>query len=314
MGSSAEIPRAPENVLFIEDMTDKQLAETLKLPSGLTNLGNTCYMNATLQCLRSMPELHQSLNRFTGGINTGYPAKNLTASLRDLFQQLNQTTEGYSPYVFLQMLRTAFPQFAQQNNNGFMQQDAEESPEEEPVITKDVFTKLNCFISERRSVNYSKYTRISRLPEYLTVQFVRFFWKSLIRKKVKVLRRVKFPLDFDLTDICTDELKKKLLPVRDRLVELEKEKLEAKEIGYDSKIEEIKKLVDPELAADFGANTTGLYELCAVLTHTGRYVDSGHYIGWVRKDDSPDDWIKYDDDKVSIVKSEEILKLDGGGT
>ncbi|RHZ86564.1 hypothetical protein Glove_49g20 [Diversispora epigaea] len=403
MGSSAEIPRAPENqVLFVEDMTDRQLAETLKLPAGLTNLGNTCYMNATLQCLRSMPELHQSLNRFSSGMNTGYPQKNLTASLRDLFQQLNQTTEGYSPFVFLQMLRAAFPQFAQQNNHGFMQQDAEEcwteivssmkmaniplpnndssssssseetfvdrymtgeftstlkcdeAPEEEPVVTKDVFTKLNCFISEKtdymtrqiddtlkeekvnknsptlgRSVNYSKYTRISRLPEYLTVQFVRFFWKSHIRKKVKVLRKVKYPLDFDLTELCTDELKEKLLPVRDRLIELEKEKLEAKrkakitkdsdekkeleEIGYSSKIEEIKKLVNPELAADVGSNVTGLYELCAVLTHIGRYVDSGHYIGWVRKEDSSEDWIKYDDDKVSIVKKEDIQKLDGGG-
>jgi ubiquitin carboxyl-terminal hydrolase 14 len=28
--------------------------------------------------------------------------------------------------VFLQVLRSAYPQFAQQNNHGFMQQDAEE--------------------------------------------------------------------------------------------------------------------------------------------------------------------------------------------
>lgn len=81
-----------------------------------------------------------------------------------------------------------------------------------------------------KSVDYTKFTRISRLPSYLTVQFVRFFWKSNIRKKVKVLRRVKFPLDFDVTDICTDELKNKLVPVRDSLFELDKERMEVKVI------------------------------------------------------------------------------------
>jgi len=38
----------------------------MKLPAGLTNLGNTCYLNATVQCFKTVPELKNALLDFEG--------------------------------------------------------------------------------------------------------------------------------------------------------------------------------------------------------------------------------------------------------
>jgi ubiquitin carboxyl-terminal hydrolase 14 len=285
MGTIGELPsEPPQKTLFIEDMSDRQKAETLKLPSGFINLGNTCYMNATLQCLRAIPELQESLNKSKITSGSDQYNQNMALSLRELYNQLNQTTEGYPPSNFLETLRTAFPQFAQRNSvDGYMQQDADEcwsqiissisdvgltssgegsstssrtqgsfveqymtgeytsilkcidndALDEEPGVSHETFNKLNCHISTvvddvmrgitevldevllknsptlNREAKYSKKSRISRLPSYLTVHFVRFFWKSQQRVRSKILRKVRFPFDLDVTDLCTDELKKK---------------------------------------------------------------------------------------------------------
>ncbi len=66
-----------------------------------------------------------------------------------------------------------------------------------------------------------------------------------------------------------------------------------------------------------------------IVTHKGASAEGGHYIGWVKKDgveettptttpedryDSPkDEWYKFDDEKVSVIKQEKITTLDGGG-
>ncbi len=57
--------------------------------------------------------------------------------------------------------------------------------------------------------------------------------------------------------------------------------------------------------------TTGHYEMFGVVTHKGRSADSGHYVGWVRE--KGDNWITYDDDIVTTCKTDDILKLSGGG-
>lgn len=67
------------------------------------------------------------------------------------------------------------------------------------------------------------------------------------------------------------------------------------------------------LFLDYGSNNSGYYSLQAVLTHKGRSSSSGHYVGWVRHSPTSDKWIKCDDDIVTPVTTEDILKLSGGG-
>jgi len=77
-----------------------------------------------------------------------------------------------------------------------------------------------------RDAKYTKITRVTRLPKYLTCHFVRFFWKREINKKNKILRKVAFPLELDATVFCSDELKPKLVPVRDKIRNLRKDALD----------------------------------------------------------------------------------------
>ncbi|KAJ3192927.1 Ubiquitin carboxyl-terminal hydrolase 14 [Irineochytrium annulatum] len=395
MGTAGELPKAPETaVKFVEDMTETQLAKALKVPAGLVNLGNTCYMNATLQCLRAIPELRTAIAKANPSFGQD-PRANLMPAIGNMFRDLENSGASFTPLVFLQILRSAFPQFNEHNNQGYFQQDAEEcwgeiissladrvpglssdgdlaadkkfieqylsgetisttkcdeNPEEPPTTSINTFRQLKVNIgaggndepsfagftekieknspSLGRSATYTQTTKITRLPAYLTINFVRFQWKPSERVKAKILKKVKFPFELDATPLCTPELVEKLSPAKMRLKKLEEEAADAKKKnkavdGVDAMDVEktavtkdqqavYKELgLDASLISDVGANVSGQYDLVAVLTHVGRAADSGHYIGWSKNEKG--EWWKYDDDTVSLIPAEEISKLEGGG-
>jgi ubiquitin carboxyl-terminal hydrolase 14 len=121
---------------------------------------------------------------------------------------------------------------------------------EEPVFSEDLFLKLNCHINvetnhlrdglmaglkeqiEKRSevlgrnAVYTKTSRIARLPKHLPVHFVRFDWRKDTNKKAKIMRKVTFPDELDAVEFCTDELKKILIPVRDKIRDVRKEEFD----------------------------------------------------------------------------------------
>lgn len=57
-------------------------------------------------------------------------------------------------------------------------------------------------------------SKISRLPAYLTVNFVRFQYKGKEGINAKILKDIKFPIDFDAFELCSKTLQEKLTPMR----------------------------------------------------------------------------------------------------
>eukprot|EP00879_Flechtneria_rotunda_P001744 GHRR01001907.1.p1 GENE.GHRR01001907.1~~GHRR01001907.1.p1 ORF type:complete len:495 (+),score=192.81 GHRR01001907.1:202-1686(+) len=130
MGSTDEVKiEAPVNApRFVEDLpeSEQNTLETKQYGSGLKNLGNTCYMNSTVQCLYSVEGLREALTKFQPA-SLADPNSKLVAATQELFTDLHKGKEAFAPFRFLITLRQRFPQFAQQTNEGlYMQQDAEE--------------------------------------------------------------------------------------------------------------------------------------------------------------------------------------------
>mmetsp|Transcript_18136 Transcript_18136/g.50816 ORF Transcript_18136/g.50816 Transcript_18136/m.50816 type:complete len:526 (+) Transcript_18136:3-1580(+) len=184
---------------------------------------------------------------------------------------------------------------------------------------------------------------ITRLPTYLTVQLVRFFYKVDTQNKAKVLRKVSFQHELDVYDFCAPELREALDGPRaaykayqDRRIQQEKEEKNAKgraaeaasngsngsnneapEPSGSGQEQQQQQQGGGDVAMGEASGSghegaqTGKFELVGVLTHKGRSADSGHYTAWTKQADG--NWVLFDDDVLHIKKGDDILNLSGGG-
>ncbi|KAI6646123.1 Ubiquitin carboxyl-terminal hydrolase 14 [Oopsacas minuta] len=132
LGTAAEIPKRPEATPEMAEAMELEQSGSMAIPRGIVNLGNTCYMNATVQCLRTIPELKEALRNFSPPTDPSLAphdptAQSLTVSLRNLFSFLDKTGDPLQPLLFLQSLHAVVPTFAQKGpRGGLQQQDAQE--------------------------------------------------------------------------------------------------------------------------------------------------------------------------------------------
>ena len=90
-------------------------------------MGNTCYLNSTMQVLYKIPELRQFLAQHTP---SGLSSNNvrLLVGIKKLFEKIETAGESFAPHDFLKTFMAAFPQFSEreQGHDAFRQQDADE--------------------------------------------------------------------------------------------------------------------------------------------------------------------------------------------
>jgi ubiquitin carboxyl-terminal hydrolase 14 len=295
--------------------------EILITMTGIKNLGNTCYMNACLQLLRVIPELHHCLTQLANQLLAPSPKQALVLALMDVFSQMDKEIKPVKPAMFFTLVRMVYPCFAagkQHDAAEFLSKLLECIQEvlisencnfkdkyfsgelmitdkcidavEQQQIQYDRFDSLICYIDPlsadlhdviERSfhLNITKYCEalhcnatyersqwFSSLPRYLNVHLVR--QHAVNGKFAKVIHSIWCPEYFDVLDYCTVELQNQIMSFRNQ--------------------------------STCAQRNSGYYALRCVVTHTGRSLESGHYIAWVRE--ASGHWLKIDDENLEIVQ------------
>ena len=180
--------------------------------------------------------------------------------------------------------------------------------------------------------HFTRKQHITGLPQYLCVHMMRFTWRADSKQKAKILRPVTFPMVLDVSSLCDDALREQLKPqqllireYRDRVIE--ERKVVKRRPGVDAAAPApapapaAAATATPDTALDEDSQhappavipppaVSGMYELCAVISHKGRDAEHGHYVAWTKK---ADHWLVFDDDHVSTVSEEDVKRLKGVG-
>ncbi|WVF70108.1 hypothetical protein IAT40_004896 [Kwoniella sp. CBS 6097] len=260
-------------------------------PPGFVNLGQTCYLNSTLQALRTVPNLIPTLSDSLH-CNDAPDEAQTTSIERVLKLECNISV-----------------------STNFLLSG---------IIDVSKFVMTSAYI-----VGFGSATgeNESHIRPHGILHTVRFYWRRDIQKKAKIMRKVKFPLHFDALELvsasiigscsqrqATDELRQQVQPsnalVKQILAERDDRYKSAKRSGIrdtsglaleeEARRDERERLRKIVGTFDDDANPSGMYELSAMVTHKGASADSDA-LSIVPSGE--EEWYKFDDDKVTTVKA-----------
>lgn len=182
-------PPCPQ--VFLENLSATDaIKQAHVIPAGFVNLGNTCYMNATLevcqlvslslghqgllhphshllacvcQCLRQVPELRNALSEYKP--DPSDPRAALTATLGRTYDEADASTEEkpVPPMLFLGLLRQLNPTFAHRNERGAYSQQVGASRSRCAVSVSTSSLTLLCCVTPRLRMRMSSLV-LSCLP------------------------------------------------------------------------------------------------------------------------------------------------------
>ncbi|XP_059656806.1 ubiquitin carboxyl-terminal hydrolase 20-like [Cornus florida] len=299
--------------------------------AGLVNLGNTCFLNAVLQCFTHTVPLVQGLRSFNRTVPCDFAVDNegfcVLCALRGHMElSLASTGRVVSPLKLVDNLSyfsSSFRRFQQEDAHEFLQclldrldsgiqlktKDKTLSSHDDNFV-KQVFggrliSKLRCCNCGHRSDTYEPLIDLS-----LEIEDVDSL-PSALQSFTKV-EKIEDPETKFTCENCKEEVSVEKQLMLDEAPSVAAFHLKRfKNDG--SYVEKIDKHVEFPLDLDLLAYTNGnqndnvnlKYDLYAILVHIGFSSTSGHYYCFVRS--SPDTWHKLDDSKVTRVREDFVL-------
>lgn len=329
---TAELP--PEPKLNQDEEDEPEIVEEGCLSTkeyeivsvGLTNYGNTCYLNAVLQTFRLIPQLNDLISNTK--IEEGDGVNNVTFALAKLFNDFPAQLQ--STFNILKKIKPEL--FDQRDENGSpKQQDATEvwsyfinslkQTIGDPI--KDLFeirfkvTKKCAELEKKEELDECE----DRLSVYINEEVKQIEQGIHMDNEVETeIENVDHPVVWQ-THKSISKLPHFLIFQMLRFTYKKDEQCTAKlvrRVTHPMRLDTLQWLA-PELRQEVVKKREGLeqekegsgyYRLKGVLTHRGRSADSGHYITHMRVKET---WFRFDDTKVTEIDEESIENLSGSG-